>query len=49
MLPSITIAKEVMYERAIAVVEIDVQHQSIEAARGHLLDFCARGAAEVRL
>jgi hypothetical protein len=39
MLPAIKIAKEVMYERAVPVLELDVQHQSIDEARAQLLAF----------
>jgi broad-specificity NMP kinase len=39
MLPAIEIAKEALRERGIPVRCIDVQHQSIEAARAQLLDF----------
>lgn len=42
MLPAIAIAKEVLRARGVPVVEIDVQHQPIEAARGQLLDFAAQ-------
>jgi hypothetical protein len=44
MLPSITIAKEVMHERGVPVLEVDVEHQSIDAARAQLLAFADRPA-----
>lgn len=44
MLPAIAIAKEVLKERGIPVAEIDVQHQSIDAARAELLAFADRPA-----
>jgi len=37
MLPSIELAKEVLRERGVAVSVIDVQHQSVDAARASLL------------
>jgi hypothetical protein len=37
MLPSIVLAKAVLRERGVRVIEIDVQNQSIEAARAELL------------
>jgi hypothetical protein len=42
MRPAIAIAKEVLHDRAVPVASIDVQHQSIEAARAELLDFAYR-------
>lgn len=39
MLPAIEVAKEVLRERGVPLVSIDVQHQSIEAARAQLLAF----------
>lgn len=42
MLPAIKIAKEVLRERGIPVLELDVQHQSIEQARVQLLAFAGR-------
>jgi hypothetical protein len=39
MLPAIAIAKEVLNERGVPVLTLDVQHQSIDAARKQLLDF----------
>jgi hypothetical protein len=39
MLPAIAIAKEVLRERGVPVVEIDVDRQSIDDARKQLLDF----------
>jgi hypothetical protein len=43
MLPAIEVAKEVLRERGCAVCEIDVGRQSIEAARGQLVAFAAKG------
>ena len=51
MLPAIEIAKEVLRERGIPVVSIDVQTQAVEAARAKLLDFADQApcdAAQVR-
>ncbi len=42
----IRIAKDVLRERGIPIVELDVQHQSIDAARAELLDFAARPACD---
>lgn len=39
MLPSIALAKEVLNERGVPVISIDVEHQSIDAARAQLLAF----------
>jgi hypothetical protein len=39
----IRIAKEVLRERGIPILELDVQHQPIEAARERLLAFADRG------
>ena len=39
MLPSIAIAKEVMLERGVPTISIDVEGQSIDAARAQLLAF----------
>ncbi len=39
MRESIRIAKEVLRERAVPIIEIDVEQQSIDAARAQLLDF----------
>lgn len=44
MLACIALAKEVMNARGVPVISIDVQHQSIDAARGQLLDFAYQGA-----
>jgi hypothetical protein len=46
MLPAIRVAKEVLRERGVPVLELDVQHQSIEAARERMLEFAAQGAAQ---
>ena len=46
MLPAIKVAKEVMRERGVPALDLDVQHQSIEAAREQLLAFAAQGAAD---
>jgi hypothetical protein len=46
MLPAIAIAKEVLRERGVPVVEIDVQRQSIDDARKQLLDFANQGAGD---
>ena len=43
MLEAIPIAKDVLHARAIPVLDLDVQHQPIEAARAQLLDFAAKG------
>jgi hypothetical protein len=51
MRPAIIIAKEVLRERGVPFVEIDVQHQLVNAARFDLLDFADRqpcDAAQVR-
>ncbi len=42
MLACIPLAKEVMRDRGVPVIEIDVQHQSVDVARGQLLDFAQR-------
>jgi len=39
MLPAIDIAKEVLRERGVPVLELDVQHQPIDAARAQLVAF----------
>jgi hypothetical protein len=39
MLPSIALAKEVLRERGVPVMDIDVQHQSIDDARAQLIAF----------
>lgn len=39
MRPAIEIAKEVLHERGVPVVSIDVQHQSVDAARAELVAF----------
>jgi hypothetical protein len=39
MLACMPLAKEVMRDRGVKVIEIDVQNQSIDDARGQLLDF----------
>lgn len=41
MLPSIVVAKEALHERGVPIVEIDVQNQSIDAARGELMAFAS--------
>ena len=46
MLEPIRIAKAVLRERGIPVIEIDVEHQSIDAARAQLLDFATRPACD---
>jgi hypothetical protein len=46
MLPAIQVAKEVLRERGVPVLELDVQHQSIEDARKLMLEFAAQGAAQ---
>lgn len=46
MLPAIALAKEVMHERGIPVLELDVQHQPIEAAREQLLVFANQEACD---
>lgn len=46
MLPAIAVAKEVLRERGVPVLEIDVQHQSIEAARAELLAFADQPIAD---
>lgn len=46
MLPAIKVAKEVLRARGVPVLELDVQHQSIEAAREQLLAFAAQGSAD---
>jgi broad-specificity NMP kinase len=42
MMPSIAIAKEVMRERGVPVIEVDVQNQSADNARAELLSFAGR-------
>lgn len=44
MIACIPLAKEVMNARRVPVISIDVQHQSIDAARAQLLDFAYAGA-----
>lgn len=44
MRPAIAVAKEVLRARSIPTVEIDVQFQTVEAARAQLLDFAAQPA-----
>jgi len=44
MLPAIAVAKEVLRERNIPVLELDVQHQSIDAAREQLVAFADENA-----
>jgi hypothetical protein len=39
MLPAIEIAREVLHERGVPAIDIDVQNQPIERARAQLLDF----------
>lgn len=46
MLPAIEIAKEVLRERGIPVLELDVQHQSIDSARRQLLAFADAPACD---
>lgn len=46
MLPAITIAKDVLRERAIPVLELDVEHQSIDVAREQLLAFASASSCE---
>jgi hypothetical protein len=46
MLPAIEIAKEALSDRGIPWVSIDVQHQSIEAARAQLLEFAHAGLGD---
>ena len=51
VLAAIPIAKEVLNERGVPLLELDVQHQSIDAAREHLVAFAdenAGNAASVR-
>ena len=42
MIPAIAVAKEVLLERGINMVEIDVQRRSIESARAQLLEFAGQ-------
>jgi hypothetical protein len=42
MLACMPLAKQVMRERGVPVVEIDVQYNSIDDARAQLLDFAQR-------
>jgi hypothetical protein len=44
MMPAIAFAKEVLRERGVAVREIDVERQPIEAARRQLLNFAYKAA-----
>jgi hypothetical protein len=44
ILACMPLAKQVMRERNVPVIEIDVQNQSIDAARQQLLDFAYAGA-----
>ena len=46
MLACVPLVKEVLRERGIPVLELDVQHQPIEAARAQLLAFADRGACD---
>ena len=46
MRESIAIAKDVLCEREVPILELDVEHQSIDAARAQLLDFAARPACQ---
>jgi hypothetical protein len=39
MRPAIAIAKEVLHDRGVPIIDIDVQHQPVSAARYQLLDF----------
>lgn len=47
MLPSIALAKEVLRERGVPVLDIDVQHQPIDNARAELLAFAAQEPCDV--
>lgn len=46
MLPAIEIAKEVLNERGVPVIGIDVEHQPIEAARAQLRAFAGQGLSD---
>lgn len=46
MLPAIAVAKEVLRERGVPVLELDVQHQSIDDARAELVAFSNCGPCE---
>ena len=46
MLPAIKVAKEVLRDRGVPILELDVQHQSIDAARQQLLDFAGPPIAD---
>ena len=46
MLPAIEVAKEVLRERGVPVLELDVQNQSIDDARQQLVAFAAQGACD---
>ena len=46
MTGAIKIAKEVLHERGVRCISIDVQHQSIDAARAELVAFANAGTAE---
>lgn len=46
MLPAIKVAKEVLLERGIAVLELDVENQSIDDARAELLAFADQRAGD---
>lgn len=45
MLPAIAVAKEVLRERGVKVIEIDVEHQTPDAAREHLVAFAGDAAS----
>lgn len=46
MLPAIRVAKEVLRERNVPVLELDVQHQSIDAARARLVRFAGEATGD---
>jgi hypothetical protein len=46
MLACMPLAKQVMRDRNVPIIEIDVQHQSIDAARAQLLDFAYAGTGD---
>jgi len=45
MLACMPLTKAVLRERGVPIIEIDVQHQSIDAARDQLFDFAYQGAS----
>lgn len=47
MRPAIAIAKEVLHDRGVPVIDIDVQHQPEAAARYRLLDFADQKPCDV--